>query len=278
MRLIPVALIFGVLLGCVAGVRASTLPSPSVTSPEAIVIDGWTGNVLFARSANVERYPASTVKIMTALLVMERRIPMKRVVVVSPVAATYGGSTAGLYSGERMTVWNLLHGMLMPSGNDAAIALAESVGGSVQQFVAIMNAEAARLHLYHTRYLSPNGFDAPGEVTTAHDLATLTRLAMLQPHFARVVRTKSWSVRGPSGQVLHHWTNLNRLLWSSGAVDGVKTGTTPGAGACLVASARTDGRWVIEVNMGSTEAARFSDGMALLTYGFGLASKLPSAR
>jgi D-alanyl-D-alanine carboxypeptidase (penicillin-binding protein 5/6) len=78
--------------------------------------------------------------------------------------------------------------------------------------------------------------------------------------------------------VLHHWTNLNRLLWSSGAVDGVKTGTTPGAGACLVASARTDGRWVIEVNMGSTEAARFSDGMALLTYGFGLASKLPSAR
>lgn len=277
MRLAPIALIVCVVLGSVAGVQASSLPAPAVTAPEAIVIDGWTGSVLYARSANVERYPASTVKIMTALLVLERRVPMHRLVVVSPVAATYGGSTAGLYAGEQITVWNLLHGMLLPSGNDAAIALAETVGGSVQHFVAMMNAEAGRLHLIHTHYLSPNGFDVPGEVSTAHDLAVVTRLAMQQPRFARLVRTRSWTVHGPSGQVLHHWTNLNKLLWSSSAVDGVKTGTTPGAGACLVASARMDGRWVIEVNMGSTESTRFSDGMALLNYGFGLASKLPSA-
>jgi D-alanyl-D-alanine carboxypeptidase (penicillin-binding protein 5/6) len=168
--------------------------------------------------------------------------------------------------------------MLMPSGNDAAVALAQATTGGLAQFVARMNAQGQSLHLWHTHYSSPNGFDMAGQVTTARDLASLTRIAMQQPLFARIVRTRHWTVRNAYGQVMHQWTNLNHLLWASSAVNGVKTGTTAGAGACLVSSARLAGKWVIAVNMGSTEAGRFSDGMALLNYGLPLASSMPTAR
>jgi D-alanyl-D-alanine carboxypeptidase (penicillin-binding protein 5/6) len=188
----------------------------------------------------------------------------------------YGGSTAGLYAGERMTVWNLLYGMLLPSGNDAAIALAQTLAATPEQFAHLMNLQAARLHLWHTHYLTPNGFDTPGQVTTAHDLANLTRAAMQSRTFAAIVDTKTWTARAADGRGFHVWQSLNKLLWSSKFVDGVKTGTTPVAGACLVSSARKGGRWVIAVNMGSTAASRFLDGAALLNYGFEVDSAGPS--
>jgi D-alanyl-D-alanine carboxypeptidase (penicillin-binding protein 5/6) len=193
-------------------------------------------------------------------------------------AVSYGGSTAGLYAGEQMTVWNLLHGLLLPSGNDAAIALADAVAGSPARFVPLMNAEARRLHLRHTRFLTPNGFDVQGQVTSAHDLAFLARTAMLLPAFARIVRTRTWHAWSADRRILHYWVNLNRLLWMSRAVNGIKTGTTPGAGACLVSSARKDGKWVIAVNLGSATSARFSDGEALLDYGFALEAEPPTTR
>jgi D-alanyl-D-alanine carboxypeptidase (penicillin-binding protein 5/6) len=272
-----IALLAFALCFCLAGVTSAQAAPLTVSAPEAVVIDGWNGDVLFAKNANVERYPASTVKIMTALLVLQSGIPMRRVVTVSPYAANIGGSTAGLWPGEQISVWNLLHGMLMPSGNDAAFALAEAVSGTEQRFVARMNAEATTLHLFDTHYLSPNGFDTPGQVTTAHDLANLTRVAMSYPRFARVVRTRTWTARAPNGTLLHHWTNLNRLLWGSSFVDGVKTGTTLGAGACLVSSERRSGKWVIEVNLGSYESTRFSDGRSLLQYGLAHARPVPPA-
>ena len=251
---------------------------PAVTAPDAIVVDGWSGSVLYAKNADSLHDPASTVKIMTALLVLERRLPFKRVITVSPYAVSFGGSTAGLYAGESMTVWNLLHGMLLPSGNDAAITLAEAVAGSATQFVGLMNAEALRLHLWHTRYVTPNGFDSSGQVTTARDLATLARRAMQQRAFARVVRTRSWTAWSADGRIYHHWFNLNQLLWASREVDGIKTGTTPAAGACLVTSAHQAGKWVIAVNLGSSVSARFSDGAALLNYGLAVDGALPSTR
>jgi D-alanyl-D-alanine carboxypeptidase (penicillin-binding protein 5/6) len=240
---------------------------PVISAPEAIIVDGWSGAVLWSKNADTPRYPASTVKVMTALLVLEHHLPMPRVETVSPYAASYAGSTAGLYAGERMTVWNLMHGMLLPSGNDAAVTLAEAVAGSAVKFVGMMNAEAARLHLWHTHYLTPNGFDAWGQVTTARDLARLSRVAMHHALFARIVRTRAWTAWSADHRIVHHWTNLNKLLWSHATVNGVKTGTTPGAGACLVSSAVLGNRWVIAVNMGSSAAARFTDGAALLNYG-----------
>jgi D-alanyl-D-alanine carboxypeptidase (penicillin-binding protein 5/6) len=254
--------------------RASSLPT--VTAPEAIVMDGWTGAVLYTKNANVMRAPASTVKIMTALVILRHRVPLTRVVTVGATAVSYRGSTAGLYAGERMTVWNLLHGMLLPSGNDAAVALSQTLAATPLQFAHLMNLQAARLHLWHTHYLTPNGFDTPGQVTTARDLANLTRAAMQSPTFDAIVDTKSWTARAADGRGVHVWQSLNKLLWSSKIVDGVKTGTTPAAGACLVTSARKGGRWVIAVNMGSTEAGRFTDGAALLNYGFAVDSSAPS--
>jgi serine-type D-Ala-D-Ala carboxypeptidase (penicillin-binding protein 5/6) len=254
--------------------RASGLPV--VTAPEAIVMDGWTGAVLYAKSANVMRAPASTVKIMTALVILRHQVPMSRVVTVGATAVSYGGSSAGLYAGERMTVWNLLHGMLLPSGNDAAIALSQTLAATPQQFAPLMNAQAVRLHLWHTHYLSPNGFDLPGQVTTARDLANLTRAAMESPAFSAIVDTRTWTARAADGRGFHIWQSLNKLLWTSKIVDGVKTGTTPAAGACLVSSARKGGRWIIAVNMGSTSAGRFSDGAALLNYGFEVDGGSPS--
>jgi serine-type D-Ala-D-Ala carboxypeptidase (penicillin-binding protein 5/6) len=260
-------------------VNAQPLPAvPSIEAPEAAIIDGWTGAVLWSRHANIERYPASTVKIMTALVILNHHVPLQRVMTVSAYAATIGGSTAGLYAGEQMTVWNLLHGMLLPSGNDAAIALAEGTAGTASAFVPLMNGEAKHLHLWHTHYLTANGYDEWGQVTSAIDLADLARVAMQNPTFARIVRSRSWTVWSATGAILHHWTNLNHLLWSSRTVNGVKTGTTPGAGACLVASAQRGGRWVITVTLGGTEASRFTDGAALLNYGLALATPQPSAR
>lgn len=249
---------------------------PLISAPEAIVIDGWTGNVLYARHANTPRAPASTVKIMTALVVLRHHVALGRVVSVSPLAVQYGGTSAGLYAGERITVWNLLHGMLLPSGNDAAVALAQTVAPTPQQFVVLMNREAARLHLRRTRFLTPNGFDRPGQFTTARDLARLARVAMQQPAFLAVVRTRAWTAYAADGRGSHFWQNLNKLLWSSAAVDGVKTGTTPAAGACLVSSARSGGKWIIAVNMGSSVAARFADGAALLNYGLKVDQPVPS--
>jgi D-alanyl-D-alanine carboxypeptidase (penicillin-binding protein 5/6) len=266
------------LSGALPGIRAArAFGPPRVNAPEAIVMDGWSGQVLYSRHPDVMRAPASTVKIMTAYVILEHHVPLTRVVTVSQYAASYGGSTAGLYAGEPMTVWNLLHGMLLPSGNDAAIALSEALSPTTQEFAALMNQEAVHLHLWHTHYVTPNGFDLPGQVTTARDLANLTRAAMQLPVFASVVRDKTWVAHSADGRGYHDWQNLNKLLWSSRIVDGVKTGTTPAAGACLVTSAHRGGRWIIEVNMGSTEATRFSDGAALLNYGFQVDGSQPSA-
>jgi D-alanyl-D-alanine carboxypeptidase (penicillin-binding protein 5/6) len=267
-------IVFALLLPGTSSARAAAMPV--VTAPEAIVVDGWTGAVLYSKNSNVMRAPASTVKIMTALVILRHHVPLRRVVTVGATAVSYGGSSAGLYAGERMTVWNLLHGMLLPSGNDAAVALSQTLASTPQQFARLMNGQAARLQLWHTHYLTPNGFDTPGQVTTARDLANLTRAAMQLPTFSAVVDTKTWTARAADGRGFHVWQSLNKLLWASKVVDGVKTGTTPAAGACLVSSARKGGRWIIAVNMGSTSADRFSDGAALLNYGFEVGGVSPS--
>ena len=266
-----------VLLGAFLPLPVRAAPAiPPVTAVSAEVMDGWTGHVLYSKNAQAQRDPASTVKIMTALVVLSRHIPMGRVITVSPDVASTVGSTASLYVGERLTLWDMLHAMLLPSGNDAAEALAEFVSITPARFVALMNAEAVRLHLRRTHYLTPTGLDVPGQLTTADDLAHLARIAMQMPTFVKIVERRTWTGH-PIGGPPQTWTNLNHLLWWNRSVNGVKTGTTPLAGACLVSSARKAGRWVIAVNLGSTEAARFNDGMTLLDYGFRLASRLPGA-
>jgi D-alanyl-D-alanine carboxypeptidase (penicillin-binding protein 5/6) len=241
---------------------------PYLDAQAAFVLDDSTGHALYAYHADVERYPASTVKMLTAIVVLQRLRP--GTIVTVPAGAVVGGTTAGLAPGERMSVRNLLYGMLLPSGNDAAVTLANAVAGSPTTFAILMNREARRLHLWHSHFLNPDGFDAAGQYTTARDLAWLAH-ALLHWHLlARIVRTRVHRATSADGRYHHVWTNLNRLLWSYPGTIGVKTGTTPLAGANLVACAVHGHHRLIAVILGSTVADRFADATKLLNYGWSL--------
>ncbi len=266
------------------GPRASPSPSPFVTvlhtpvvatgvprvsAPAAILADLDTGQVLFAKNAGQSRPIASVTKIMTALLVLRRRAP-DDVVKVSPHAAAPLGSNGlselGLAPGERITVGELTWALLLQSANDAALALAEDVAGSVGRFVARMNAEARRLGMQETRFSSPSGLDDRG-YSSARDLVTLTRAAYAAtPRFGRIVATRFHDVPSPKGPP-RHIQNRNVLLWLYPGAIGVKTGYTSKAGFCVVAAAERDGRRLIAVVLGAP-GEPFSDAAALLDYGF----------
>jgi len=231
---------------------------PSLSAAAALLADAASGQVLFQWNADAPRPPASTTKIMTALLVLERGDLTDTVRV--PPDVQVAGTTANLVPGETLTLEELLYGLLLPSGNDAARTLALHLTGSEEAFVAAMNARAAALGLTHTRFANPHGLDAPGHRSTALDLLTLTRETFRYPVFARIVATPSYSARG------HDWENRNQLLQQYPGADGVKTGTTAEAGECLVASATHDGHRLIAVVLGSND--RYGDAAALLDYGF----------
>jgi D-alanyl-D-alanine carboxypeptidase (penicillin-binding protein 5/6) len=234
----------------------------------AFILDDTTGRALYAYNADTLRYPASTVKMMTAIVVLQH-LNLNAVVTV-PAGALVGGTTANLWAGEQMRVRDLLYGMLLPSGNDAAMTLADAVAGSPGAFAGLMNAQARRLHLWHTHFLTPNGFDVAGQYTTARDLAWLAHALLRRHLLAGVVRTRVYDATAAYGGYQYVWTNLNHLLWTYPGAIGVKTGTTPLAGANLVACAVRGRHRLIAVVMGSTVAARFDDATSLLDYGWRL--------
>ncbi len=230
---------------------------PQISAAAAVVVDLDSGITLYAQGADVPWPPASTVKVMTALLVLQSA-DIREEVVVSDRAAATGGSRMGLVAGERLTVLDLLYGLLLPSGNDAAVALAEHVAGSEAAFVAQMNLEAARLGLEHTRFANPHGLDADGQYTSASDLVRIARAALAYPVFVEIVGTARAWVAG------RDLTNTNQLLGSYPAADGIKTGTTDAAGECLIASVSRRGHRLVTVLLGSRD--RYADARALLNY------------
>ena len=240
----------------------STRPPP-LGAPSAELADLDTGQVLFAKGARVRRPIASLTKIMTALLALERHDP-DQLVVVRADAASQGGAVLGLRAGERITVRDLAYGMLLSSANDAAVALADSVSGSVPDFVRLMNRRARALGLRDTEFSSPTGLDDRG-YSTARDLIVLTRAAYADPAFATIVRTKTWDIPSPSGPP-RRIQNRNPLLWLYPGALGVKTGTTLQAGHCLVAAASRGGIRAAVVVLGDPVEA-FDDVAALLNFG-----------
>ncbi len=240
-------------------------PAPRLRAGAAVLMDWETGEVLHARQPFARRAPASTTKILTALIALERGNP-QAVVVVSRRAASTPGSSMHLKAGERYTLHDLLQGLLLRSGNDAAVAIAEHLAGSVEGFAAWMNARSQDLGARQSHWLNPHGLDHPQHYTTAYDLALITRQAMAHPVFAAVVsqraRELSFELLGRQGLL----TNTNRLLWSFEGADGVKTGTTSAAGACLVASATRTGQRLIAVVLHSGN--RWNDAAALLAHGY----------
>jgi D-alanyl-D-alanine carboxypeptidase (penicillin-binding protein 5/6) len=193
-------------------------------------------------------------------------------VVVSREAARVGGYRLGLRRGQQLSLEDLLTAVLIRSANDAAVAAAEHVGHGLEGFVSLMNAKAEELGMQHSHFANPHGLDEPGHFTTARDMAVLTRVALEQPAFARLVRTREVSVtiwnpgrRGPVARARLIQSH-NKLLGRVDGADGVKTGYTDGAGRCLVASASRGDRRMIAVLLNDPQ--RWSDAASLLEYGF----------
>jgi D-alanyl-D-alanine carboxypeptidase (penicillin-binding protein 5/6) len=245
----------------------SAARAPSVGAPSAIVIDARTGERLWARRPDDRRAIASTTKLMTAMITLQRTDPGD-VFAMPPYPISAAESQLGLHTGERMTVHDLLRAMMLPSANDAAYDLAVNIGGSKSGFVRLMNQRARSLGLTETHYSTPVGLDDPGNYSSARDLVKLASLDLGNKTFARVVNLGSARLRSGS----HPRTVLNRndLVRRYSFVDGVKTGHTGQAGYVLVGAAHRGGARVVSAVLGTpSEGARDADSLALLRWGLG---------
>ena len=247
-------------LGAVRASRAAQLaPPPQVSAKSAALLDGTTGECLCEKNGDQRALIASTTKIMTGLLVCEAG-DLDRTVTVPETAAGTEGSSMYLKSGETLTRRELLYGMMLHSGNDAALTLAISVSGSEAAFVRQMNRRACALNLTQTHFANPHGLDSGENYSTALDLVRLAQAALQNEQFRAVVSTKTITCAGRT------LTNHNKLLWRYDGCIGVKTGYTRHAGRILVSAAERGGRMLIAVTISDPDDWR--DHVSLLDYGF----------
>ena len=238
---------------------ALALPCKALSAQNAIMMDAQTGRVLYEKNPDKQSLIASTTKIMTALVVCEQINVLDRVRIPQE-AVGIEGSSMYLKAGEILTVQDLLYGLMLHSGNDAAVALAIYCGGTVEGFAELMNDKAHRLGMQNTHFVNPNGLDSPGHYSTARDMAILAAYAMENPIFLKTVSTKTVTV---GDRILR---NHNKLLWLLEGADGVKTGFTKAAGRILVSSCTRQGRRLITVTM--NDRNDWADHQALYEYGF----------
>lgn len=241
---------------------------PDIKAAGAVLMDAKTGQVLYEKNADKRLAPASTTKIMTAILAIESdRLDEKTT--ISKNAASVTGSTMHLTEGQIISLRELLTGLMMRSGNDAAIAIAEFLAGSVEEFVREMNEKAVAIGAMHTHFVNPHGLTAPEHYSTAYDLAWIARYAMNNPTFAQIVNTRHTSIDWQDSRGKEHEQNLkntNKLLWMLEEADGIKTGTTNEAGPCLVSSATRENQRLIAVTLKDKD--RWQDSATLLKWGF----------
>jgi D-alanyl-D-alanine carboxypeptidase (penicillin-binding protein 5/6) len=250
---------------------AGLAQGPQIEARSWALIDARSGDVLTSHAAKRHLPIASTTKLMTAYVVLHE-LPLDRVVRAAPYEAEYGESLLGLRPGQRISVRDLLYGLILRSGNDAAYDLALAAAGSERRFVAEMNHYAAALGLTDTHYANPIGLDQPGNYSSAADLATLTRHLLAIPAFAKIADSRSAVLR--SVHPRRRITTINELLRMAPWVTGVKTGHTFGALYVLVGSGQRRGVKLISVAIGApTDEDRFSDNIDLLDYGFSLYKK-----
>jgi D-alanyl-D-alanine carboxypeptidase (penicillin-binding protein 5/6) len=247
----------------------SQTADPQVVASSAILLDASDGRVLWEKNAHEPRGIASTTKIVTALIVL-RKLDLASLVTASPRAEAIGSedpliSELELTTGEQITVQNLLYGLLLPSANDAAVALAERVSGSVESFVPLMNDLARELGAKNTSFRNPHGLDEQGHHSTAADLALIALEAFRDPRFRQIVSTQQYELNriGKPAQVL---LSRNELLGKYPGANGMKTGQTLAAGRALVASATQGDESRISVVLASSNPT--SDSMRLLDHGF----------
>jgi D-alanyl-D-alanine carboxypeptidase (penicillin-binding protein 5/6) len=257
--------------------RADAPPKPpTLSAREWILLDADDHARLAGHDVTTSRAMASTTKLMTAYLALHQ-LPLAKLLTAPPYSPIPGESLLGLRAGERMSVRDLLYGLLLPSGNDAALTLADGVAGSERAFVGEMNQEAQLLGLRDTSYANPIGLDAPGNYTSPQDLADLTLALRRDELFRRIVDTPRITLE--TGDHPRTITNHNTLLLSHPWISGAKTGYTPQAGTVLVTTGTRKGVTLLSVVMGEpTEASRDRDSLALLDYGFSLYRRTDAVR
>lgn len=248
------------LVLCAQPTAAVAQEPPHISAQSAILYDCTANRILFEKDCRRQSLIASTTKIMTALVVLEN-CALDELVTVAPEAEGVEGSSIYLRAGEQLSVEDLLLGLMLQSGNDAAVALAIHCAGSVEGFAAKMNYLAEKLEMTGSHFMNPNGLDAEGHYSTAYDLAILTRYALENEDFARIVSTKTATLAGNRCV-----TNHNKLLWRYDGCIGVKTGYTRAAGRILVSAAERDGRRLAVVTIGDGDD--WNDHQRLLDYGF----------
>jgi D-alanyl-D-alanine carboxypeptidase len=244
------------------------------TAKAAVIIDGESGAVIYDKDAHQRLAPASMTKIATAIVALEHG-NLNDVVKVNinsqKFAAETESTVIGLMPGEELTLEQLLYGMLVFSGNDAAVAVAEYIGGTQENFMKMVNDKVQQLGLHDTHFVNPHGLDADNHYSSAYDMTMLARYAMQNPTFAKIVATKETTVKGKLGT--YYLKNWNTLLWTYPGVDGVKTGDTDNAGQCVVLTAVKNGHRIYATLMNSQN--RKADGPLMLDYAFQNYSWLP---
>ncbi|NLO24790.1 MAG: D-alanyl-D-alanine carboxypeptidase [Clostridiales bacterium] len=234
-------------------------------SRAAALIDVESGRILYQKDIKARLPMASTTKIMTAITAIEEGA-LEDTVTASLRAQNTGGSSIYLQSGEKLTLEELLYGLMLQSGNDAAVAIAEHIGRDCEGFASMMNRKAADIGAINSNFANPHGLDAEGHYTTAEDLAKITAHALRNPVFARIVATKQKKIPWWGRDYSRVLNNKNKILWQLEGGDGVKTGFTNKAGRCLVASATREDWQLASVVLNC--GPMWEESKALLEYGF----------
>lgn len=241
------------------------ISSPDISSKAAIVMEASTGKVLFAYNADVRNFPASTTKMMTLLTALENG-NMNDIVTTSQNAASVEGSSLWLSPGEKLKLVELLYGMMLISGNDATVAVAEHISGTTGDFARLMTQKAHAIGAVHTNFTNSSGLPDPDHYTTAHDLAKIAAYGFRNPLFAQIVSTKHMVIPWAGKTFGRDLYNENKMLWNYDGANGVKTGYTEAAGPCLVSSAKRGNVQLVAVVLDSNRM--WLDSKALLDYGF----------
>lgn len=242
------------------------IKTPDTNSRACVVIDRNTSTILYGKNENQKRKMASTTKIMTATIIIEN-CNLDETIEISKKAAGTGGSKLGLKTGDKITIRDLLYGLMLRSGNDAAVALAEYAGGSIEGFAELMNKKASALGLTSTHFETPHGLDSDKHYTTAYELAILSNYALNNTTFAQIVGTKEYTItiNGFPKKI----SNTNELLGNLNGVYGIKTGFTNGANRCLVTACKRNDMDIICVVLGAdTKKFRTQDSIKLINYIF----------
>jgi len=249
----------------ITNIAVAAQQPPAIAAKSAIVIDATTGKVLYNKNAEEKRYPASTTKMMSLIVALEHG-DLDELVTASKNAASTEGSTLWLAQDEKLKMIDLLYGIMLISGNDATVAVAEHISGTVEKFAKLMTEKAHAIGAKDTNFTNSSGLPDPNHFTTAHDLARIAAYGYKKPLFTEIISTKHKIIPWAGKEQDRDLYNENRMLWLAEGGNGVKTGYTDAAGRCLVSGAKRNDLQLIAVVLDSD--TMWDDSLALLNFGF----------